>query len=123
MSYVRYAGIDCACPKCWNKPSFDFPACHIHIRWSNQYGAAITIFCENCQHSHDMCMVSGNLIVGLSRKIEKPLYNWKSREWKIERLEYLTRIRAIMVVSYKNDPSINIRYDEEIAILEKHLRA
>lgn len=122
MSYLEYAGMKCDCPKCGNKPSFDFPICHIHIRWSNQHGAAIRIFCENCRHAHDMCNVSGSIIFGLSYRIEGSMYNWKSRDWKIERLAYLEGIKAKFKISYRGRPDVYEKFDEEMAILENHLR-
>lgn len=122
MSLIRYADMPCDCPKCGLKPSFDFPSCWIHIHWANQYGGAFTVFCEHCQYSTRMSNVSGSIIVGVFQRIEKPLYNWKSKEWKIERLDYLEGIKDKFKISYRGRPEVYEKFDEELAYLEYHIR-
>lgn len=122
MTILRYADMDCDCPKCGLKPSFDFPSCWIHIRWCNQYGGAFTVFCEHCQCSTKMSNISGTVMIGIHNRLESPLYNWKSREWKIERMAYLEGIKAKFKVSYPNRPDVYNKFDEELAYLEEHLR-
>lgn len=122
MVYTRYADIDCDCPKCWNAPSFEFPSCFIHVRWSNQFGAKFTIFCENCGYSVDMSNVSGEIKQSDFRLIERPLYNWKTRDWKIARREYLLGVVEKFKISYRGNPSVLLPYHWEIAIIEEHLK-
>lgn len=43
-SYLSYNGIPCECGACCAKVS----DVHIHILWSNGYGASIRVFCYLC---------------------------------------------------------------------------
>lgn len=122
MTLLRYADMDCNCPRCGFQPSFDFPSCCVHIRWSNQYGGAFTVFCEACGYSTGMTNVSGSIIMGVHHRIEKPLYNWKSKAWKIQRMDYLFSIKDKFKISYPNRPDVYDKFDEELAYLEKHIR-
>lgn len=122
MSYLRYADIPCDCPNCGLKPSFDWPTCYIHIRWKNQHGAKISIFCEHCKTQTDMQNLSGVITTEATYPIDKPLYNWKSYAWKVERLNYLEGIKEKFKVSYPNRPEVYEKFDEEMAYLEYHIR-
>lgn len=122
MSILAYAGMSCDCPNCGLKPSFDWPSCWIHIRWSNGHGGAFTVFCEHCETSTTTTNVSGKITVGETHRIDKPLYNWKSRQWKAERLDYLEKAKERFRISYRGRPDVYERSDEEMAYLMEHLR-
>lgn len=40
MSYTVYNGISCTCGICGQLVT------HMHIRWANQYGSGIRLFCD-----------------------------------------------------------------------------
>lgn len=126
MSYVSIAGASCTCPKCGNKPSFEFPSCQSHIRWHNQYGAKFTIFCEDCKHFTDVLSLSGEITQSESKSIERPMYNWKSDEWKVERRKKLVEQKAIFAISYPvgihpSAQEIQDKLDKEIGVIDRHL--
>lgn len=122
MSILKYAGMACDCPNCGLKPSFDWPSCYMHIRWANQYGAKISIFCEHCKTQTSIKSVNEIITIESASPIDKPLYNWKSHAWKVERLVYLESIKAKFKISYPNRPDVYEKLDEEMAYLEYHIR-
>jgi hypothetical protein len=121
VAYLKYAGIDCSCPNCANKPGFDYPRCEIFVRWSNQHGAKITIFCEYCRCYVDVENVRGKITYGKIKRLEKPMYGWKGKEWLIERKAKLEHLKSIMAISYPGNQEIQDKYDWELDIIEKHL--
>lgn len=122
MVYIEYADIKCDCPNCWNAPSFEFPRCYIHVRWTNQFGAKFTIFCENCGIATDMQNISGVITQSAPRVIREPMIGWKDNDWKIARRDYLLDIIERFKISYPNNPKVLLPYHWEVAIIEEHLR-
>jgi hypothetical protein len=123
MSLLRYADMPCDCPNCGLKPSFDFPTCWVHIRWGNQYGGCFTVFCEHCRTSTTMANVSGVITIHPSNAIHNQIVHWHSKEWKIERMNYLLGIKEKFKISYRGRPDVYEKFDEELAYLEYHIRA
>lgn len=122
MSLITYNDMSCHCPNCGNFSSFDFPCTETRILWSNQYGAKIRIFCENCRMYTDMKNVSGNKERYDSKPITWKIHGWWSQEQKRQRLEYLYSIKEKFKISYRGRPDVYEKFDHELAILEHHLR-
>lgn len=70
-------GIDIKCPTCGNEASFNHPRLTCHIKWRNQHGCGVRIFCENCKLYHDVKSMKGTLVSLSTNSV-----TWKIPSWK-----------------------------------------
>lgn len=55
--YIIYNGIRCECPNCGAKVSRN--EARMLIKWANQHGTAIRVFCKDCFQWSDRKLMNG----------------------------------------------------------------